>query len=72
MNTDWMKGNWKQFVGKAKEKWGRLTRENPAISCSSSPTPAREKAGAVATGTLSDPRRARPGFLGVATLGLGG
>ena len=25
MNTDQMKGNWKQLVGKAKEKWGRLT-----------------------------------------------
>ena len=25
MNTDQMKGDWKQFVGKAKEKWGKLT-----------------------------------------------
>ena len=25
MNTDKIKGNWKQVVGKAKEKWGRLT-----------------------------------------------
>ena len=25
MNTDQMKGNWKQLVGKAKEKWGKLT-----------------------------------------------
>ena len=25
MNTDQMKGNWKQFVGKAKENWGKLT-----------------------------------------------
>jgi uncharacterized protein YjbJ (UPF0337 family) len=25
MNSDQIKGNWKQFVGKAKEKWGRLT-----------------------------------------------
>ena len=25
MNTDRMKGNWKQLVGKAKEKWGKLT-----------------------------------------------
>ena len=25
MNTDQLKGNWKQFVGKAKEKWGKLT-----------------------------------------------
>jgi uncharacterized protein YjbJ (UPF0337 family) len=23
-----MKGNWKQFVGKAKEKWGRLTDDD--------------------------------------------
>ena len=28
MNTDQMKGNWKQFVGKAKEKWGRLTNDD--------------------------------------------
>jgi uncharacterized protein YjbJ (UPF0337 family) len=26
MNSDQMKGNWEQFVGKAKEKWGRLTK----------------------------------------------
>ena len=25
MNTDQIKGNWKRFVGKAKEKWGKLT-----------------------------------------------
>ena len=25
MNTDQIKGNWKQLVGKAKEKWGHLT-----------------------------------------------
>ena len=25
MNTDQMKGNWKQLVSKAKEKWGKLT-----------------------------------------------
>jgi uncharacterized protein YjbJ (UPF0337 family) len=28
MNTDQMKGNWKQFVGKAKEKWGKLTDDD--------------------------------------------
>ena len=28
MNSDDMKGNWKQFVGKAKEKWGRLTNDD--------------------------------------------
>ena len=28
MNSDWMKGNWKQFVGKAKEKWGQLTDDD--------------------------------------------
>jgi len=28
MNTDQMKGNWKQFVGKAKEQWGRLTNDD--------------------------------------------
>jgi uncharacterized protein YjbJ (UPF0337 family) len=25
VNADQMKGNWKQIVGKAKEKWGKLT-----------------------------------------------
>jgi len=28
MNRDQMKRNWKQFVGKAKEKWGRLTNDD--------------------------------------------
>ena len=28
MNTDQMKGNWKQFVGKAKETWGKLTEND--------------------------------------------
>jgi uncharacterized protein YjbJ (UPF0337 family) len=28
MNTDQLKGNWKQLVGKAKEKWGRLTDDD--------------------------------------------
>jgi uncharacterized protein YjbJ (UPF0337 family) len=28
MNSDQMKGNWKQLVGKAKEKWGRLTSDD--------------------------------------------
>jgi uncharacterized protein YjbJ (UPF0337 family) len=28
MNTDQIKGNWNQFVGKAKEKWGRLTNDD--------------------------------------------
>jgi uncharacterized protein YjbJ (UPF0337 family) len=25
MNSDWLKGNWKQFKGKVKEQWGKLT-----------------------------------------------
>lgn len=25
MNWDRIEGNWKQFAGKAKEKWGKLT-----------------------------------------------
>jgi uncharacterized protein YjbJ (UPF0337 family) len=25
MNWDQIQGNWKQFAGKAKEQWGRLT-----------------------------------------------
>jgi uncharacterized protein YjbJ (UPF0337 family) len=32
MNTDQMKGNWKQFVGKAKEKWGKLTDNDWQLS----------------------------------------
>jgi uncharacterized protein YjbJ (UPF0337 family) len=28
MNTDQIKGNWNQFVGYAKEKWGRLTNDD--------------------------------------------
>jgi uncharacterized protein YjbJ (UPF0337 family) len=28
MNTDQIKGNWKQLVGKAKEKWGKLTDDD--------------------------------------------
>ena len=28
MNSDQIKGNWKQFVGRAKEKWGRLTNDD--------------------------------------------
>ena len=28
MNSDQMKGNWKQFIGKAKEKWDRLTNDD--------------------------------------------
>ena len=31
MNSDQMKGNWKQFVGKAKEKLGRLTNDDWAV-----------------------------------------
>ena len=28
MNSDQLKGNWKQFLGKAKEKWGKLTDDD--------------------------------------------
>src|ERR1700757_3020172 len=28
MNSEQLKGNWKQFVGKAKEKWGKLTDDD--------------------------------------------
>jgi uncharacterized protein YjbJ (UPF0337 family) len=28
MNWDRIKGNWKQFTGKAKEKWGKLTDDD--------------------------------------------
>ena len=28
MNWDEIKGNWKQFTGKVKEKWGKLTDDD--------------------------------------------
>jgi uncharacterized protein YjbJ (UPF0337 family) len=28
MNEDQIKGNWKQFKGKVKEKWGKLTDDD--------------------------------------------
>ena len=28
MNSDQLKGNWKKFLGKAKEQWGRLTDDD--------------------------------------------
>ena len=28
MNWDQIKGNWKQFSGKVKEKWGKLTDDD--------------------------------------------
>lgn len=28
MNEDTIKGNWKQFSGKIKEKWGKLTDDD--------------------------------------------
>jgi len=28
MNSDQMQGNWKQFSGKVKEKWGKLTDDD--------------------------------------------
>ena len=28
MNEDTMKGNWKQFKGKVKEQWGKLTDDD--------------------------------------------
>ena len=28
MNTNQIKGSWKQFAGKAKETWGRLTADD--------------------------------------------
>jgi uncharacterized protein YjbJ (UPF0337 family) len=32
MNSDQMKGNWQQILGKAKEKWGRLTEDDWKIA----------------------------------------
>jgi len=32
MNSDILKGNWKQLRGKVKEKWGRLTDDDLTIA----------------------------------------
>lgn len=31
MNKDELSGNWKQFKGKAKEKWGKLTDDDMTV-----------------------------------------
>lgn len=31
MNKDEISGNWKQFKGKAKEKWGKLTDDDMTV-----------------------------------------
>ena len=31
MNEDRIKGNWKQFTGKVKEQWGKLTDDDLAV-----------------------------------------
>jgi uncharacterized protein YjbJ (UPF0337 family) len=31
MNSDQIEGNWKQFSGKVKEKWGKLTDDDLAV-----------------------------------------
>jgi uncharacterized protein YjbJ (UPF0337 family) len=31
MNWDRIEGNWKQFKGKAKEKWGKLTDDDLTV-----------------------------------------
>ena len=41
MNKDEIGGNWKQFKGKAKEQWGKLTDDDMTV-----PRPARPVAGA--------------------------
>ena len=28
MNRDWIEGNWKQFKGKVRERWGKLTDDD--------------------------------------------
>ncbi len=32
MNKDEIGGNWKQFKGKAKEQWGKLTDDDMTVS----------------------------------------
>lgn len=31
MNWDQIKGNWKQFVGQVKERWGKLTDDDLTV-----------------------------------------
>jgi uncharacterized protein YjbJ (UPF0337 family) len=31
MNWDQVKGNWKQFTGKVREKWGKLTDDDLTV-----------------------------------------
>ena len=31
MNEDTLQGNWKQFTGKVKEQWGKLTDDDIAV-----------------------------------------
>ncbi len=31
MNWDQIEGNWKQYTGKAKEKWGKLTDDDLVV-----------------------------------------
>ena len=31
MNWDRVEGNWKQFAGKVKEQWGKLTEDDIAV-----------------------------------------
>jgi len=33
MNWDQIAGNWRQFTGKVKEKWGKLTDDDLTIPC---------------------------------------
>jgi hypothetical protein len=44
MNTDQIKGNWKQFVGKAKEKWGLTDDRSGYPWCQVCGDPSRETA----------------------------
>ncbi|STR65856.1 putative stress-response protein [Klebsiella michiganensis] len=54
MNKDEIGGNWKQFKGKAKEKWGKLTDDDMTVIEGK-----RDQAGGQNSGTLR--LRQRPG-----------
>src|SRR5512135_3731977 len=61
MNWDQIEGNWKQFTGKVKEKWGKLTDDDLTASAGKrdqlAPTLARSSTRATYTAFHGLPRR---------------
>ena len=47
MNWDRIEGNWKQFKGKAKEQWGKLTDDDLDVVCRQARPARRAHSGAL-------------------------